>query len=96
MSLNVRFRADRLERQSNLSFRFSPRQSTGDRRGALTIVAPVRSASASRPLMPDLNEFNLSSALLFDGASMPPIQGAAGVRFRYRTPRIVFRSSPLT
>jgi len=26
---------------------------------------------------------------------MPPIQGAAGVRFRYRTPAGVFRSTPL-
>ena len=26
---------------------------------------------------------------------LPPIQGAAGVRFRYRTPPIVFRSSPV-
>jgi len=26
---------------------------------------------------------------------MPPIQGAAGVRFRYRTPASVFRSTPL-
>jgi hypothetical protein len=26
---------------------------------------------------------------------LPPIQGAAGVRFRYRTPPIVFRSTPL-
>jgi hypothetical protein len=26
---------------------------------------------------------------------LPPIQGAAGVRFRYKTPPIVFRSSPM-
>ncbi len=26
---------------------------------------------------------------------MPPIQGAAGVRFRYKTPASVFRTTPL-